>query len=163
MQRHIILVILLAAGYSTAHATVITRDITIDLAPSQITPDHLSGFVVEAWRVTIPVLPFSLSQGDTFLARVRFSNGQALELQSEDFGLQATSTRFFFGSASKASWNASGPLHFLGVDGQLLLNPLTSCGGGGGGSFYIVNCGSVNMTDSSFPIEYVKPKPRDDC
>lgn len=136
-------------------ATLITQEVTIDLTQGSITSSaDIDGNTGMDWRITVPIPTFSLVSGDTYLARVRFANGRALQLSAGanlyNGGSEISKIRVFFGDpSSSASYVAAGAIDFIGVSGDFLIDPLTYSVSGGGGAF---TSGPVNanLTDTAF-------------
>src|SRR5262245_9951359 len=79
----------LTAGLVTVasvEAALIQRDITVDTKLGLIVTEFDSGGNSgKDWRISIPIPAIVIAAGDTYIARVRFANGLALQI-SENSG-----------------------------------------------------------------------------
>jgi len=143
--------VVLALFAGAAQATLITRDVMIDLE----TDGRIKAFSnQDSWEGIVSIEDTNFSTGDTLLLNIRFANSKSLELSNSgtnplNNGLELTKLSLLFETPNGADYRASGFFTYVGVDGDLLSNPTYwDISGGGGafrGPFWL-----LNLTDTSF-------------
>ena len=134
-------------------ATIITRDVTIDL--------ETDGRVIifsdsDAWEGSIGIEDTSFNTGDTILLNLRFANSKSLELSNPGInllnsGLELMKLTIFAETPDMTSnYRASGLFTYVGVNGELLNNPTYWDAWNDGASHFLGPFWRSNLTDTSF-------------
>ena len=144
--------IVLALFAAAAQATLITRDVMIDL--------EADGRIIafsnqDAWEGIVSIEDTSFNTGDTVLLNIRFANFKGLELSNPgtnplNTGLELTKLTMFIETPNQADYRASGFFTYVGVDGDLLNNPTYWDSWNDGATTIHSPFWHSNLTDTSF-------------
>lgn len=147
--------VVLALFAGAVQATLITRDVVIDLETDgilfiQCWNDHdqyNGGFNIE---------DTSFNTGDTLLLNMQFANSQRMEFSNPgtnqlNSGIETMDFRIFMETPNQANYRASGFFTYVGVDGDLLNNPTYWDSWNDGATvFQARSFPDMNLTDTSF-------------
>jgi hypothetical protein len=129
------------AGITSAR--LITQDVIFDLEAG-----YPYGYINQgAWEGRSTINEVSFQTGDIYILKIRFANNKALQIG--DVGDELYKVRMLFKDPSQNSWQVTGKCTFLGVGGELLLNP-APFQVSGSGQAYAGPFTSKNLTDTSF-------------
>lgn len=138
-----------------AHSKLIELDVLYDLKYAHV--QTYNNLEYEGERLYsfpwVPVNEFSLNEGDTVIAKIRWLPGQLIQMH----GVPVHEDAFLYldpkNTSDIYSANTSAELTFINPVGDLLANPVTGSVGSGG---FAISSGIIsNLTDGSFTFSGV--------
>ena len=145
-------VVILIVTIGAAQATLITRNVIIDLE----TDGRIIAFRdSDEWQGIVSIEDTSFNTDDTLLLNIRFANSKSLELSNPgtnplNTGIEITKLIIFIETPNQADYRASGFFTYVGVDGDLLNNPTYWDSWNNGSTFIHSPFWRSNLTDTSF-------------